>query len=155
MRRMAMRRTIPRCRGSDRSDRSDGGFTLVELLVVLAILGLLVAIATPQVLRSLDRARISTARIQVESFSSALDLYKLDVGRYPTTSEGLSSLIKMPASVRNWNGPYVKVNADLNDPWGRLYKFHSPGEHGAFDLFSLGPDGNEGGDGAGKAITNW
>ena len=130
------------------------GYTLMELLVVLAILGLLATIATTQVLRYLDHAKVSTAHTQVESFGAALDLFKLDVGRYPTTQEGLDALLKQPPGVEHWNGPYVKVTSSLNDPWGHPFHYRSPGEHGDYDLFSYGPD-NNGAQGGDPPIKNW
>lgn len=117
------------------------GYTLVELLVVLAIMGLLATIVTTQVLRYFSSAKVSTAHAQVESLSSALDLYKLDVGTYPTTQEGLAALKVKPPSAENWNGPYVKNTITLKDPWGHPYIYVSPGKHGEYDLSSNGPDG--------------
>jgi general secretion pathway protein G len=119
---------------------SEQGYTLVELLVVLAIMGLLATIVTTQVLKYFSSAKISTAHAQIESISSALDLYKLDVGNYPTTQEGLAALKAKPPTAQNWNGPYVKNTTSLNDPWGRPYTYVSPGHHGEFDLSSNGPD---------------
>src|SRR3569832_2912770 len=132
----------------------EDGYTLVELLVVLAILGLLATIATTQVLRYFSSAKMSTAHAQVESLSSALDLYKLDVGRYPSSQEGLVALKAKPATAENWNGPYVKPNTSLNDPWGKPYAYASPGRHGEFDLSSTGPDG-ETSIGADPPVRNW
>ncbi|HUD52756.1 type II secretion system major pseudopilin GspG, partial [Parvibaculum sp.] len=131
----------------------EDGFTLIELLVVLAILALLTAIATPQVLKYLASAKVSAAHTQVESLSSALDLYKLDVGRYPNTQEGLSALVAAPAGVDSWNGPYVKKKTSLVDPWGHPYGYRSPGEHGEFDLYSDGPDTGGTQNGGAPAIT--
>jgi len=130
------------------------GYTLVELLVVLAILGLLATIATTQVLRYFASAKMSTAHAQIESFSSALDLYKLDVGRYPSTQEGLAALKQKPATADNWSGPYVKNTTSLNDPWGRPYNYTSPGRHGEYDLYSNGPDG-ETSNGADPPVRSW
>lgn len=121
----------------------DDGFTLIELLVVLAILGLLAAIATPRVLHYLSSAKTTTATVQVESLSSALDLFKFDVGRYPTTQEGLAALLTDPGGVAHWHGPYIKSRSSLDDPWGHPYVYRSPGEKGDFDLFSLGQDNKE------------
>lgn len=121
----------------------DGGYTLMELLIVLAILGLLTAIATPFVLRYFDHAKVSTAKTEVANLSAGLDLFKLDVGRYPTSQEGLKALLSAPAAAENWNGPYIKKAEGLNDPWGRQYKYVSPGHHGDFDLYSTGPKGDE------------
>jgi len=134
--------------------RWQAGYTLMELLVVLVILGLLATIATTQVLRYLEHAKISTAKTQVESFGGALDLFKLDVGRYPTTPEGLEALLKEPAGAEHWNGPYVKATTSLNDPWGHPFRYRSPGEHGEYDLFSYGSDdaAAKGGD---PPIRNW
>ncbi len=131
------------------------GFTLLELLVVLAILGMLAAFAVPQVMNYLDRARSDSAKIQVSNLSTALDLYRLDVGRYPSTSEGLISLVTRPTAVDRWTGPYVKREESLIDPWGVPYDYRSPGQHGAFDLFSLGADKAEGGEGDDRDQTSW
>jgi general secretion pathway protein G len=131
------------------------GFTLVELLVVLAILGLLVALAAPRVMKYLGSARTDTARIQIEKLSGVLDLYRLEIGRYPTEQEGLLALVEKPPQGDNWNGPYLKNRESLIDPWGQPYGYHSPGQHGEFDLYTLGADGKEGGDGADKDVTNW
>ena len=131
------------------------GFTLLELLVVLAILGMLAAFAVPQVMNYLDRARSDSAKIQVSNLSTALDLYRLDVGRYPSTSEGLASLVTAPTAIDRWNGPYVKKEESLIDPWGEPYGYRSPGQHGAYDLFSLGADKAEGGEGEDRDQTSW
>jgi len=131
------------------------GFTLVELLVVLVILGLLVAIAAPRVMKYLGTARSDTAHIQIEKLSSVLDLYRLEVGHYPTDQEGLQALMEKPAQTDAWNGPYLKSKDSLIDPWGVPYAYRSPGQHGEFDLYTLGADGKEGGEGADKDITNW
>ncbi len=134
--------------------RAEEGYTLVELLVVLAILGLLATIATTQVLRYFASAKVSTAHAQLESFSSALDLYKLDVGHYPTSQEGLAALKVKPPSADNWNGPYVKATTSLNDPWGHPYDYAAPGRHGEFDLSSNGPDGTTA-NGTDPPVRNW
>jgi general secretion pathway protein G len=133
----------------------ENGFTLVELLVVLAILGLLVALAAPRVMKYLGSARSDTARIQIEKLSGVLDLYRLEIGRYPTEQEGLLALVEKPPQADNWNGPYLKNRESLVDPWGQPYGYHSPGQHGEFDLYTLGADEKEGGDGADKDVTNW
>lgn len=122
---------------------SENGYTLMELLVVLAILGFLAAMATTQVIRYLDTARVSSAKTEVANISSALDMFKFDVGRYPTTDEGLSALVKAPPGADNWNGPYLKKQAGIVDPWGRPYNYKSPGEHGDFDLYSYGSSGKQ------------
>ena len=133
----------------------ENGFTLVELLVVLAILGLLIAIAAPRVMKYLGSAKSDTARIQVDKLSGILDLYRLEVGHYPTEQEGLRALVEKPAQAGSWNGPYLKNAASLVDPWGAPYLYHAPGQHGEFDLYTLGADGKEGGEGADRDITNW
>lgn len=133
----------------------ESGYTLIELLVVLAILGLLATIATTQVLRYFAHAKINTAHAQIDSFAAALDLYKLDVGDYPTSQEGLAALIrKPPGAPDTWNGPYVKNTTSLNDPWGKPFKYVSPGRHGEFDLYSNGPDA-EASSGADPPVRNW
>lgn len=131
----------------------DGGYTLVELLVVLAILGLLAGITVPRVIKYLDGAKVRAAGSAVEGLSSAIDLFRIDVGRLPTQQEGLNALLEAPSSAAGWNGPYIKKRANLTDPWGQPYQYKIPGEHGGFDLFSLGPDGKS--DANPKVIGNW
>ncbi|WP_448506861.1 type II secretion system major pseudopilin GspG [Immundisolibacter sp.] len=138
-----------------RPTRKQRGFTLLELLVVLVILGLLAALAGPRVIKYIASSKSDTAKLQVEEFSSALDLYKLEVGRYPNSQEGLQALVEAPGGVSNWNGPYLKKKAVPKDPWGADYHFVSPGQHGPFDLYSYGADGHEGGEGEDRDITNW
>jgi general secretion pathway protein G len=139
-----------------RADRSQEGFTLVELLVVLAILGLLAAIAAPQVMRQLGGAKTEAAEIQLEKLGGVLDLYRLEVGAYPSSAEGLTSLVERPGvSVPSWNGPYLKNREALTDPWGRPYQYRAPGEHGEYDLWSLGADGKPGGDGENRDVASW
>lgn len=138
----------------DRRNRQDG-YTLVELLVVLAILGLLVAIAAPRLIKYLGTAKVDTAKIQVEKLGGVLDLYHLEVGRYPTDQEGLAALVQRPPQAEAWNGPYLKNRESLTDPWGRAYLYRSPGQHGDYDLYSLGADGKEGGEGEDRDITSW
>lgn len=149
-----------RARTSRRSGQRDRhrharGFTLIELLVVLVILGLLAAFAAPQVLNYLGRAKTDAARAQVQNIASILDLYRLDVGSYPSQQDGLEALLEQPADAARWNGPYVKRRDALTDPWGRMYVYRFPGEHGAYDLYSLGADNGEGGDGEDQDITSW
>ena len=131
------------------------GFTLIELLVVLVILGLIAAFAAPQVIKYLGRAKTEAAGIQIERLSGVLDLYRLEVGRYPSTEEGLEALVERPIDAESWNGPYLKKADALIDPWGRPYVYRQPGEHGEFDLFSLGADGSEGGEGEDQDLTSW
>ncbi len=131
------------------------GFTLLELLVVLVILGLLAAVAGPQVMKHVGGAKSDTAKLQVEEFSAALDMYKLEVGHYPSAQEGLQALVEAPANTTGWNGPYLKKNAVPKDPWGNDYHYEFPGKHGAVDIFSLGADNREGGEGEDKDLASW
>jgi general secretion pathway protein G len=138
-----------------RPTRKQRGFTLLELLVVLVILGLLAALAGPRVIKYIASSKSDTAKLQIEELSSALDLFKLEVGRYPNSQEGLQALVEAPGGVSNWNGPYLKKKAVPKDPWGADYHYVSPGQHGPFDLYSYGADGHEGGEGEDRDITNW
>lgn len=124
------------------------GYTLVEMLVVLAIIGSIVGLVGPRVLNYLSESKVKTAQIQMENISSALDLFYLDVGRYPSTEEGLAALARRPAGASVWNGPYLKSGAVPKDPWGHDYLYRAPGQNGPFDIGSLGPEGREGGAGA-------
>src|SRR5215472_15892266 len=154
---IAVLRTMPnrRSRPLHSSASHEAGYTLVELLVVVAILGLLTLIATPFVLRYLDSAKVSTARTEIANISAGLDLFKIDVGRYPTTEEGLDALMKAPAGVDNWNGPYIKKATGLKDPWGRPYLYRSPGQHGEFDIYSYGAKGEASASGDKPQVANW
>ena len=135
--------------------RAQRGFTLLELLVVLVILGMLAALAGPRVMKYVSSAKSDTAQLQVEEFGAALDMYKLETGRYPNTQEGLQALVEAPGGATNWNGPYLKKKTVPKDPWGADYIYASPGQHGAFDLSSLGADGREGGEGEDRDIVSW
>lgn len=140
------------------SDRAAAcGFTLLEVLVVLVILGLLAAVvAGPQIFKYLGSAKSEAAKVQVQQLSSALDLYRLEVGRYPTQQEGLEALIEQPAGLTTWNGPYLKKREALTDPWGHEFNYKIPGDNGRdYDLYSLGADNAQGGDGEDRDITNW
>jgi general secretion pathway protein G len=134
--------------------RASKGFTLVELLVVLAILGLLAGLVGPRVLNQLDGAKGKTAAIQIKDFEQAVELFKLDVGRFPNNAEGLQGLVSKPASATGWNGPYLRSGLP-NDPWGNAYHYRYPGQNGEFDIFTLGADNAPGGDGDSADIGNW
>ena len=129
------------------------GFTLVEMLVVIAIIGLIMGLIGPRVLNYLSESKVKAAKIQMQSFASALDLFNLDAGRYPSTSEGLAALVRRTPGVAAWNGPYLKGGAVPNDPWNNPYIYRAPGEHNAFDIVSLGSDGQEGGTGTAADIS--
>ena len=131
------------------------GFTLIELLVVLMILGLLAGLVGPRVLSQLGGAKSDTAQLQIAEFSSGLDLFFLEVGRFPTAEEGLLALVVEPPGAANWNGPYLKKNNIPQDPWGQEYRYLSPGEHGDFDLFSLGRDKVDGGEKEDADVVSW
>ena len=131
------------------------GFTLIELLVVLVILGLLAGLVGPQVMKYLGGANTKTAKLQIEDFSTALDAFRLDMGRYPTSAEGLAALVVQPSGATRWNGPYLRKNVIPKDPWGNEYQYRAPGQHGAFDLYSLGADNAEGGDGENQDVVSW
>ena len=130
------------------------GFTLIELLVVLTIISLILGLVGPRVLNYLGESRHKTAKLQIESFGSALDLFYLDAGRYPTSSEGLDALVNRPPGVAVWNGPYVKGNRVPADPWGNPYRYSSPSERAPYEIMSLGSDGREGGTGTAEDISN-
>jgi general secretion pathway protein G len=148
-------RLLRACKSQGRRPR-EAGYTLMELLVVLAILGLLAAIATPMVLHYLDSAKVSTAKTEVSNLSAGLDLFKYDVGRYPTTEEGLEALVSAPEGVENWNGPYVKKTTKLTDPWGHPYNYRFPGTHGGeFDLYSYGAHADQAKSDEKPPIANW
>lgn len=130
------------------------GFTLLELLVVVAIIGMLAGYVGPKYFGELSKAEIKTTRAQIVALEKSLDQYRLDVGRYPTTLEGLGALLVKPASAKKWNGPYLKKEVPL-DPWGNPYVYQNPGKHGDFDLLSYGRDGKPGGAGEDADIVNW
>ena len=134
------------------SDRA--GFTLVEMLVVLTIIALILGLVGPRVLNYLGESRTKTAKLQIESFGSALDLFYLDTGRYPTTSEGLNALVQRPNGTEVWNGPYVKGGKVPADPWGNAYQYRSPVEKAPYEIVSYGADGHEGGAGTAADISN-
>jgi general secretion pathway protein G len=138
-----------------KTKRRARGFTLIELLVVLVILGLLGSIVGPRVMKYLSKAKTDSARLQIQDFAATLDHYKLELGRYPTTDEGLKALVEQPSNAEGWNGPYLKKKEVPKDPWGNEYSYRFPGQHGEFDLYSLGADNAEGGDGENKDVASW
>ncbi len=140
---------------SSRGRRMDGGFTLLEMLVVLAIMGLLAAIIAPQVLKYLGSSRTQTAKVQITNVVSALELFRVDVGRYPTQQEGLNAVVTAPSTAVGWNGPYLQKSSALNDPWGQPYLYRNPGKHGEIDVYTLGSDKAEGGTGEAADVGNW
>ena len=133
----------------------EGGFTLVEILVVITIIGLIMGLVGPRVLNYLSESKVKAAKIQIQSFTSALELFYLDAGRYPSSGEGLAVLVQPTGGIAAWNGPYLKGGSVPNDPWGKPYVYRSPGEHGVYDLISYGADGQEGGAGTAADIASW
>lgn len=131
-----------------RVSRRRAGFTLVEMLVVLAIIGSIVGLVGPRVLNYLSDSKVKTAQIQMENLASALDLFYLDAGRYPSTEEGIAALVQRPAGVSSWSGPYLKSAGVPKDPWGHPYLYRAPGQSGPYDIGSMGPEGREGSSGA-------
>ena len=129
--------------------------TLIEILVVLVLIGIVLGIVGGNFIGRGEKAKADAAKIEIGQIGQALDLYKLEVGRYPSSQDGLQALIAAPPGVGNWNGPYWKKTAIPKDPWGNEYKYAAPGQHGAYDITSLGADGKEGGEGPDKDITSW
>jgi len=130
------------------------GFTLLELLVVMVIIGLLAGYVGPRYFSQIGKSEVKAARAQIDALEKALDQYRLDTGHYPTTEDGLAALMTKPSNETKWDGPYLKKDVPV-DPWGNPYVFKSPGEHGDFDLLSYGKDGQPGGTGEAADITNW
>ena len=139
-------------RAARRQHSGEEGFTLVEMLVVITIIGMIMALVGPRVLNYLGESKTKAAKIQLESFTSALDLYYLDLGRYPSSNEGLAALVQS-TNTPGWNGPYLRGGNVPNDPWSHTYVYRSPGEHGPYDIMSYGSDGQEGGSGIAADIT--
>lgn len=134
---------------------SASGFTLLELLVVLVITGLLMAVVTPQVMGMFSSAKSDTAALQVETITTAMNYYRVDNGAYPDMEHGLQALWSAPSGAPKWRGPYVRKRQHLIDPWGQPYRYQIPGKHGAVDIYSLGADRKEGGEGENADVGNW
>lgn len=151
-----MKIDLPKRRSIDSlpAPRKLRGFTLMELLVVLAILGLLMSLVGPQVLNQLGGAKTKTALIQIRDLEQALEMYKLDVGRYPTSAQGLSALVEKPGATSGWNGPYLKGKLP-QDPWKNDYLYKYPGDQSELDIYSYGANGSPGGEGEDTDIGNW
>jgi general secretion pathway protein G len=137
-----------------KSFAATAGFTLLELLVVMVIIGLLAGFVAPKFFAQIGKSETKTARAQIDSLEKALDQYRLDLGRYPTNEQGLAALTERPAGETKWAGPYLKKQVPP-DPWTRPYVYKFPGEHGEYDLFSYGKDGQPGGSGEAEDIVNW
>lgn len=133
---------------------TERGFTLLELLVVLVVLGLLAGLVGPRYFNQLGKSEVKVARAQLEGLVKALDIYRLENGHYPSTEQGLQALVVAPGDASKWDGPYLQKGVPL-DPWGRQYIYRAPGENGEYDLLSLGKDGQPGGDGDNAEITSW
>jgi general secretion pathway protein G len=143
--------TRPHFRASRAAAR---GMTLIEILVVLVLIGVVLGIVGGNFIGRGEKAKADAAKIEMGQIGQALDLYKLETGRYPTTQEGLQALVSAPTGVTNWNGPYWKKSTMPRDPWGNEYRYASPGQAGAFDIVSYGADGREGGEGTNKDISS-
>jgi general secretion pathway protein G len=135
--------------------RTMRGMTLIEILVVLVLIGIVMGIVGGNFLGKSEEAKRKAAKIEIGQISQALDLYKLETGRFPTSQEGFQALITAPTGVNNWNGPYWKKDSVPKDPWNNEYTYVAPGQHGAYDIISLGADGREGGEGPNRDITSW
>ena len=146
--------TPPHASSPAQARAAEAGFTLVELLVVLTIISLILGLVGPRVLGYLGESRVKAAKLQIENFGSALDLFTIDAGRYPTTSEGLEALVQRPTTVQAWNGPYLKGGKVPLDPWGNPYQYRSPVERTQYEILSFGSDGREGGTGIAADVSN-
>ena len=143
-----------RAKETKRPTEVERGFSLIELIVVLVILGLLATVVGPRVMDRLGKGKSDIAKLQVDQLEGALGLFRFDVGRYPTTNEGLQGLIDT-AGVQNWSGPYLDKRTLPKDPWGREYQHRAPGQNGDFDLWSWGADGTQGGEDDNADVTSW
>ncbi len=135
--------------------KKGNGFTLIELLIVMVIIGLLAAFVVPKFIGRVGESKQITTKAQIELLSTALEMYKLDTGKYPPQGEGLKALINKSGEVNNWKGPYLKKNVIPKDPWGVEYVYKHPGEHGDYDILSYGADGNEGGTDEDADVVSW
>jgi general secretion pathway protein G len=140
--------------GTPRAQPNQRGFTLLELLVVMVIIGLLAGYVGPRYFSQIGKSEVKAARAQLDALGKALDQFRLDTGHYPSTEQGLATLVERPANEAKWAGPYLTKAVPL-DPWGNPYVFIAPGEHGEYDLLSYGKDGKPGGEGEAAEITNW
>lgn len=135
--------------------RKQSGFTLLELLVVLGIISMLAGLVGPKVMKHMGEAKTKAAKVQIAELSQALEMYKLEMNKYPTTDQGLEALVEAPSNAKNWNGPYLAKPKVPVDPWQQEYHYVAPGEHGKFDLYSWGADEKEGGEGEDQDIVSW
>jgi len=134
---------------------SQTGFTLIEIMVVIIIIGVLASIVVPRMFGNVEKAKLNAASAQIEMLGTALDSFRLDTGRYPTTSEGLEALVRPASGTEEWNGPYLKKIEIPLDPWKKPYHYESPGNFGDYDLYSYGKDNAEGGEGENRDIASW
>lgn len=134
--------------------KKEHGFTLIEMLIVMVILGLLAALVGPRMFGKVGKSKQKAAKAQISLFETALDTYRLDVGKYPTTEMGLQALRDQPEDVERWDGPYLPKEIPV-DPWGHAYEYRCPGDHGEFDILSFGSDGSPGGEGEDEDIVSW
>jgi general secretion pathway protein G len=149
------RRQADRKQADRKRPAAAAGFTLLELLVVLVILGLLASVTAPAVARYLSGAKIDAAKLQIQNLSTTLDMYRLDTGSYPSPQDGLRALVQRPAAAQRWNGPYLRKPDMIKDPWGREYQYRTPGEHAEVEVFTLGADNVTGGTGENQDLGSW
>lgn len=135
--------------------KSTRGFTLIELLVVVAILALLAGIVGPRVMKQLGASKTKAAKIQIEELSTALEMYKIDTNRYPTSEQTLQAIVQQPAGIEGWNGPYLRKNFVPKDPWKKNYYYRYPGRNAEYEIYSLGADGADGGEKENKDVVSW